>query len=578
MIKTTNFIFIVLKNNDKMNIDDELWKIDFIEAYNHYNAGEYEKALLKINKVLSFDKNNINALNIKANSLIESWNGDPKTEQNIFDAIDYLKVIIEKDPANRKIYSMTLGNAFHELANYAFVAEGKLNPEIINYLETAKRYFQESLSICEDQPAVWINKGNVLDYLGRHFESLYCYDKAILLNPQHYNAWVNRGICCLTLSRLVENEGDKNKLYEDALIYLAIELELYPSFEIDDFYKKLVNDFIQQNKIEINLETTLKEQLPKKRTVVEERFNLYSKQEKSFKDFYFNFCEMHNLFLNTHFDCNNCGCSTLDLIDVKFTCGINDYIRPYEFFKRWYALIDDYKTARFYIALSQYRHPDFLFMDKPRYESDYSLNYYSNVEILKSALSIAFNIYDKVAFLLNDYKRLGIKDKDVSFWGKDSIFTKKSDLLKDEEYNKNLVALFSIKKEIENKEFIKVKDIRNSIVHRYFVLHDLIDFGNSNYNMNIQEFFESTLYMLLQIKNILFSLTFFISEKENCKKEIEEKNGKIIPTLEWEHNWENYDEITKIAKETEKELNEATDELFSSIFKIISKELEDNEK
>ena len=568
-----------------MDIDNEPWKIDYIEACYYYDAREYGKALSKTNKVLSLEKNNLHARNLKASILIESWNGDIKNRYNIYEAIDHLKIISEEDPENKKFYLKNLGNAYCKLAEYDLKAEGQLNPNIIKDLETAKNYFQESLSICEDQPDVWINKGNILDYLGRYFEALYCYDRAILLNPQHYNAWGNRGICCWSLSDLVENETDKKKLYSDAMIYLAIELKLNPLFEIDDSYKKLVNDFIQQNEIVIDLKTTLKEQLPKKRTIVEERFNLCYEQDGNFKDFYISFCEMHNLFLNTHFDCNNCGCSTLDLIDVSFISGINDYIKPYEFFKRWYSLIDDYKTARFYLTLSQYRHPDFLFMDKPRYESDYSLNYYLNVEILKSAFLIAFNIYDKVAFLLNDYEELGLEDGNVSFWDGKSIFTINGmNLLKKNKWNINLVALYTIKKEIEGKEkFTKIKEIRNFIAHRYFVLHDLGGVEKLNYHMDVQEFFKSTLYMLLQIKNILFSLTFFISEKESPKKEIAEKNGEIIPTLEFEHDWENDDEITKIAEEMTKELNEATDKFMSSVFEIINKEANareenDNEK
>jgi Tfp pilus assembly protein PilF len=559
-----------------MNIDDEHWKTDYIEGCSYYNAGEYEKALMKVNSILSFDKNNIYARNLKASILIESWNGDAKTKHNIFEAINHLEIVIQKDTKNKNRYLLNLGNAFSQLAKHNLKVDGKLNPSIIKDLETAKRYFQESLSICEDQPDVWINKGNTLDCLGRHFEALYCYDKAILLNPRHYNAWGERGICCWHLSNLVENETDKNKLFLDAMIYIAIELKLYPSFEIDDFYKKIVNDFTQRNEIETDLETTLKEKLPKKRTIVKERFNLYSEQAGNFKDFYFNFCEIHNLFLNNHFDCNNCGCSTLDLIDVKFTCGINDYIRPYKFFKKWYSLIDDYKTARFYLALAQYRHPDFLFMDKPRYEGDYSLNYYINVEMLKNAFTIAFNIFDKAAFLLNDYEELGLKDEDVSFWNGKSIFTiNGKNLLKQNDWNINLVALYSIKNEIEGKkEFITIKNIRNSIAHRYFILNDIINVEKSNYNMDIQEFFQSTLYMLLQIKNILFSLTFFITEKENHKKEIAEKEGRIIPTLEWVHDWEKDDEITKIAKNLGKELCEAYDKFIPSIFEMTDKEMD----
>ena len=271
---------------------DEPWKTDYIEGCSYYDTREYEKALLKVNKILSLDKNNIDARNLKASILIESWNGDAKTKHNIFEAINHLEIVIQEDTIIKNRYLMNLGNAFYQLAIHEFKIDRKLNPNIIKDLETAKRYFQESLSICEDQPDVWINKGNTLDCLGRYFEALHCYDKAILLNPRHYNAWGERGICCLHLSRLVENEGDKKKLYLDAMIYLAIELELYPSFEIDDFYKKVINEFIQKNKIEMNLETTLKEQLPKKRIIFEEHFNLYSEKKESFKDFYFNFCEI----------------------------------------------------------------------------------------------------------------------------------------------------------------------------------------------------------------------------------------------------------------------------------------------
>jgi tetratricopeptide (TPR) repeat protein len=141
-----------------MDTDNEYWKTDYIEACNHYNSKEYEKALPKINRVLDFDKNNVSARNLKACILIELWNGDPKTNKSIYEAIDHLKVISEKDPENKKIYLMDLGNAYYQLAEYKLREEGKLNPAIIENLETAKMYFQESLSICEDQPAVWINQ------------------------------------------------------------------------------------------------------------------------------------------------------------------------------------------------------------------------------------------------------------------------------------------------------------------------------------------------------------------------------------------------------------------------------------
>lgn len=87
---------------------------------------------------------------------------------------------------------------------------------------------------------------------------------SILNDNTHYNAWGNRGLCCLRLSDLVTNEEDKKLLYGHAMKYIGIELMLYPDFPISAEQKAYVRDFLQKNKIEIDLKSVLKEQLPKK--------------------------------------------------------------------------------------------------------------------------------------------------------------------------------------------------------------------------------------------------------------------------------------------------------------------------
>ena len=425
----------------------------YYESLSHYERKEYDKALTKIDKILKADKNNIQARNVKASILIESWDETIETKRQIFEAIDHLNMAMKNDPENKTLYLKNKGNAFYELAISAFKESfDKLNPEIINNFEQAKISFQESLEINENQPDVGINKGNSLDYLGRYLEAIECYDKAILLDNKHYNAWGNRGISCWRLSKLTEHDGDHaKKLFSDAMIYLAIELEMYPNFEIEDTKKELVRSFITKNKMRIDLETILKEQMPKKRALLGESFNLYSEPEVDFKTFYYDFCEKHALFLNVHFDCNKCGCSTLDLIQVGFITPINDSKKPYELFKKWFALVDDYKTSRSLLALSQFRPKELLFLDKQRYEPDYSLNYLSNVELLKNAFLTAMNIYDKVAFFLNDYEELELSDESISFWGSNSIFNK-TDILEKNEWQTDLVALDSIRKDLEKQE------------------------------------------------------------------------------------------------------------------------------
>ena len=570
----------IQNSNEVMMLSNQDLKRLYDESWSHYERKEYDKALAKINEILKVDKNNIPARNAKASILIESWDGSIKTKSQISEAIDHLNIAMEIDPNNKTHYLLNKGNAFYKLAMSEFKeSSGKLSPEIINNLEQTKCCFQESLEINEDQPDVWINKGNTLDYLGRYLEAIECYDKAILLDNKHYNVWGNRGESCLRLSKLTEHEDDQAKLFVDAMIYLAIELEMYPDFEIGDTKKELVRDFINKNKIQIDLEAILEEQMPKKRALLDESFNLYSEPEVDFKTFYYDFCEKHALFLNVHFDCNECECSTLDLIQVGFITSINEYKKPYELFKKWFALVDDYKTSRSLLTLSQFRPNYFLFLDKQRYEPDYSLNYLLNVELLKNAFLTAINIYDKAAFFLNDYEELGLPDKSISFWCGNSIFNK-TEILKNNDWQTDLVALDSIRKDLEKQEFKRWRLVRDYLVHRYFVLHNMVDVENltypydssetplehKEYHMDIDEFFNITIQALQNIRNVLFSLAFFVSQKEKSKKK--EIDGKI-GELHWTHDWEKDDELTKLADKCAEELKGSFNQMEKRLLKLL---------
>ena len=101
--------------------------------------------------------------------------------------------------------------------------------------------------------------------------------------------------------------------------------------------------------------------------------------------------------------------------------------------------------------------------------------------------------------------------------------------------------------------------------HGYFVLHDIVDVENltypfdssetplehKEYHMDINEFFNLTIRTLRNIRNVLFSLAFFVSQKEKSKeKEVDGKIGEIP----WTHDWEKDDELTKLAEEYAEEL------------------------
>jgi tetratricopeptide (TPR) repeat protein len=463
--------------------------------------------------------------------------------------------------------------------------KGALNESIIRDLETAKDYYQESLEINANQPHVWINKGNIFQNLGRYFEAIECYDRAILLQNDHYNAWACRGLTCWRLSQIISDGEDRKLLFHHAMIYLAIEMMLHTDNQIGEDTRKFVNTYIERNQIKIDYPELVMERMPRKISLFDERFNVFSPNNDDFQVFYYEFCQEYRLFLNTHFDCIDCDLTTKDLLSVGFVAGINDAKRPYELMKRWYSLLDEYKTARFFLALSQYKHQDFTFLDKQRYEPDYSLNYIQNVETLKYTFRITMEIYSKIAFFLNYYDELGLSDDSVHFWGSNSIFNQRP-IVKNNNWNRNTVAMDSIRRDLEKKELRKMVDVRNCIVHRYFILHDIVSvkdltypydlnntqIDNPDYHMDIHEFFNLTIRALRNVRDMLFSLSFYISEKESKK---EEELGGNIPSLDWTVDFDQNPELAKIAHKLECEIVEAMKQCLEDIIQSLMSETED---
>ncbi len=522
------------------------------DASKYYQELNYNNALEKVNEALALDKTSKRARELKACILIESWDGSNHTQAQIMEAVSHFNALMIEDPDNKWNSLSNIGNAYFKLAESKLIIKrDKLNKEAIDDLMEAKDFYDKSLELNEDQPHIWVNKGNLLDYIGRHLEAIESYDRALLINDKHYNAGGNRGFCCWTLSNLVKNEADKRLLYVHAMKYIGIELMLYPDFLISDELKANVKKYLSKHEIETDLNTTIKEQLPKKKTLLEEDFNLYEINGLSFEKFFYAFCEKENFFLNIHFDCNNCGSSHLDLIEFSFTTAIDEHKQDYKFFKRLYNILDSYTTARFLLALAQYRGKDFLFLDKQRYEPDYSLNYLHNVELLKESFTIIMNICDKIAFFLKDYERLTkkdgeeIDDKYISFWSPRSIFTV-TDILIKNKYQADLVAMDTIRKDFEKGEFMNLRMVRDFLVHRYFILHDIIDpkeltypydpkkepLDDLDYHNDIGNFYRITKKSLRLMRNLLFSLSFFVQYKESQK--ISKIKGPVAK-MYWSH-------------------------------------------
>jgi tetratricopeptide (TPR) repeat protein len=65
----------------------------------------------------------------------------------------------------------------------------------------ALRYIDDALAIDPDFAAVWHEKGNCLDELGRCEEAVSNYDKALQLDPHNAETWFNKGMVLKRMGR-----------------------------------------------------------------------------------------------------------------------------------------------------------------------------------------------------------------------------------------------------------------------------------------------------------------------------------------------------------------------------------------
>jgi tetratricopeptide (TPR) repeat protein len=92
--------------------------------------------------------------------------------------------------------------------------------------------YNEALEIDPENDAIWIRKGMILEYAGRHDNSVECYDKAVECydnrlenDPENATLWFSKGI---VLSSYLKRETEATECYDKALEYSDNILEEDP--------------------------------------------------------------------------------------------------------------------------------------------------------------------------------------------------------------------------------------------------------------------------------------------------------------------------------------------------------------
>ena len=109
-----------------------------------------------------------------------SSNGDQSAEelmQQVFQTIEELKTIIEKDPKNLQAL-IALGNIYYDGQKF----------------EEALVYYKKALEIDPKISAVWTDMGTMYHQLGKVDSSIICFQKGVDFDSKNKAAWFNLGL------------------------------------------------------------------------------------------------------------------------------------------------------------------------------------------------------------------------------------------------------------------------------------------------------------------------------------------------------------------------------------------------
>lgn len=256
---------------------------------------------------------------------------------------------------------------------------------------------------------VYTNLGNLMSHIGRFVEAIACWDMAVALDKRFAMAIANRAYGLFQYGRLVHDPGHQVKFLRaaDAGLTTALQPRLASQMHTD------ARAFFTQ------LHTNLRERVPA--AVLKPpapHAHMFRKRMSRHEREYREWCLAHRLFLN---DLNDL--EQRDPLVARDVLTLPDFTTPidaalphaYGFFNQ---LKQEFTSARLlYFEGVHAERVHFADRDVTLIDTlDYAA-YGHAIEQIKIAYRLAYSLFDKLAYFLNDYLALGIPEKRVSFRG-----------------------------------------------------------------------------------------------------------------------------------------------------------------
>ncbi len=489
-------------------------------AMKEMNEGNYENALKITNKLKNLGDHYY--ISFMASGLLINL-GDAFGKEVLDNGIRLLekdcKEMMEKGMNPQDIY-YNLANGYYGL----FVSKSLENPVYSLFesteLDKAIKYYRKSLEYGSPTPEIYVNLASGFDSAGRVIDSLDYYQKALNLNSNHAMALGNKGMALCNYAK-VAGEHQRTFLLESySLLSKALDLIEHPkaaeSFLI--YFEWIKGEFSNKKDLE---------NPPK--------FPGYKIEAKSeFEEYLIKFCLENKLYLNICNFCQKCDAcigDTIRIMQMRIPITELQDDSQKDPFMRLSSYLNqikqDYVTARFLLVLSRSEKLNLNFIDKRvKIVNTLDYNMYNvYIQLLKFAFKNFYDVLDKIAYFMNDYLKLGLREKQIDFR---KVWYVKGNVKKGiihenikNSHNLSLNALFKLHQDLE-KSHSKLKDIRNAITHRFIEIKMFDSFCESEDNefMTEEKLVDHTLELAKMVRNAIIYLIYFVNleeHKKNCK-------------------------------------------------------------
>ena len=399
---------------------------------------------------------------------------------------------------------------------------------------------------------IFTNLGNQLSTVGRFVEALEYWGRALAINPHFGMALGNRGNGLEHYARSLYDGGHQKVFCWFA--HKDLTTALSPEGEFEGPHYEGAKAFFRERKLQLESIVAIE--------AAAQDFDLdgHGMGESDEEQQYRRWCLQNRLFLNPLNDLGEYPMANRDILMLpSFITAIGEPPTLIGFFNQMKQEFISGRWLFYEGAHSTTVH--FSDKDVALYNTlDYP-SYALAVEKVKAAYRIAYSLFDKIAFFINEYMKLGIKPKDVYFrslWHKNRGA---SPLLIRDEFEKSqnwpFRGLYWLSKDLFDDSFCDVMEpdaqelhtIRNRLEHSYLKVHEMIvspsgdasvDFWTDRlaYSVLRQDLETKTLRVLKLARAGLIYLSLGMHREERRRAKLKD-NSKTMPMVLdlWDDTW-----------------------------------------